>query len=234
MTTDPVESSIVKTSDGSLTLRSARYGETYRSDRGAISEARQVFLEASGIGTRLREGLACHVLEIGFGVGTTALVTADEALKAGTPLSMVSIENDPVSSAQLRACCHADWLEHVQLLDRLLAAWAAQPAGSSALLLCEKPSISVQLRIEDVCGAVLPTGQFDAVYLDGFSHACNPEPWSPALLARLFAALVPDGVLVTYSSRGQLQRDLRSVGFVVERLPGPAGKRMTLRACKPS
>jgi len=157
MATDPVESSIVN----------------------------QVFLEASGIGTRLREGFACHVLEIGFGVGTTALVTADEALKAGTAFSMVSIENDPVSSAQLRACCHGDWLEHVHLLDRL-------------------------------------------------RHACNPEPWSPALLARLFAALVPDGVLVTYSSRGQLQRDLRSVGFVVERLPGPAGKRMTLRACKPS
>ncbi len=230
MIAEPPITSIVTTGDGSLTLRSTRYGETYRSDRGAVGEARQVFLEASGIGARLQAGLACRVLEIGFGVGTTALVTADVACSAGTALELVSIENDPVSVSQLGECQHGGWIEHSPLLENLIQQWPTEPVSRVMLKLSESPAIQVELRFEDVCHVALPTDHFDAVYLDGFSHACNPEPWSVPVLARLRDALVPGGSLVTYSSRGQLQRDLRGVGFDVERLIGPAGKRETLRA----
>ena len=38
------------------------------------------------------------------------------------------------------------------------------------------------------------------------------------------------GVFVTYSAMGKLKRDLRTVGFEVESLPGPTGKREMVRA----
>jgi len=40
------------------------------------------------------------------------------------------------------------------------------------------------------------------------------------------------GILVTYSAKGSVRRALLQVGFSVERLPGPPGKREMLRATK--
>ena len=40
------------------------------------------------------------------------------------------------------------------------------------------------------------------------------------------------GILVTYSAKGSVRRAMQSVGFTVERLPGPPGKREMLRATK--
>ena len=45
-------------------------------------------------------------------------------------------------------------------------------------------------------------------------------------------ALVKKGVLVTYSAKGSVRRAMQAVGFNVERLPGPPGKREMLRATK--
>jgi tRNA U34 5-methylaminomethyl-2-thiouridine-forming methyltransferase MnmC len=49
----------------------------------------------------------------------------------------------------------------------------------------------------------------------------------------MYTAMRSDGVLVTYSAKGSVRRAMQEVGFVVERLPGPPGKREMLRATKP-
>jgi tRNA U34 5-methylaminomethyl-2-thiouridine-forming methyltransferase MnmC len=38
---------------------------------------------------------------------------------------------------------------------------------------------------------------------------------------------------VSYCSKGQVRRDLESVGWVTQKLPGPPGKREMMRAKKP-
>jgi tRNA U34 5-methylaminomethyl-2-thiouridine-forming methyltransferase MnmC len=48
----------------------------------------------------------------------------------------------------------------------------------------------------------------------------------------MYIALKKGGVLVTYSAKGSVRRAMKTVGFVVERLPGPPGKREMLRARK--
>jgi tRNA U34 5-methylaminomethyl-2-thiouridine-forming methyltransferase MnmC len=50
----------------------------------------------------------------------------------------------------------------------------------------------------------------------------------------MFKALKKNGVLVTYSAKGSVRRAMQAVGFAVERLPGPPGKREMLRALKVS
>jgi tRNA U34 5-methylaminomethyl-2-thiouridine-forming methyltransferase MnmC len=42
----------------------------------------------------------------------------------------------------------------------------------------------------------------------------------------------PGGVLVTYSAKGQVRRNLRSLGMLVESLPGAPGKKEMTRASK--
>lgn len=66
----------LETSDGSRTLHSDRYAQTYRSLHGALTESRHVFLEGSGVAERLRAGRSTAVLEVGFGTGLNFLVTA--------------------------------------------------------------------------------------------------------------------------------------------------------------
>ena len=44
--------------------------------------------------------------------------------------------------------------------------------------------------------------------------------------------LNPGGILVTYSAKGEMKRNLKEVGFEVEPLPGPPGKREMTRAKK--
>ena len=41
-----------------------------------------------------------------------------------------------------------------------------------------------------------------------------------------------DGVLTTYCAKGVVRRMLQAIGFKVERLPGPGGKREILRGRK--
>jgi len=45
----------------------------------------------------------------------------------------------------------------------------------------------------------------------------------------MHTALKPNGVLVTYSAKGSVRRAMQQVGFKVEKLPGPPGKREMLR-----
>ena len=60
----------------------------------------------------------------------------------------------------------------------------------------------------------------------------QPELWTEDIFKIMYSALKNDGVLVTYSAKGSVRRAMQQVGFTVERLPGPPGKREMLRATK--
>lgn len=77
-----------------------------------------------------------------------------------------------------------------------------------------------------------PPAFFDVIYYDAFAPASQPELWTPEAMQVCYDALRPGGVFVTYCAKGQFKRDLRSVGFKVEPLPGPPGKREMTRGRK--
>ena len=91
-------------------------------------------------------------------------------------------------------------------------------------------AVTLSLHVGDASALPLARAAFEAVYLDAFSPPVNPECWTPAFLAALHATLRPGGTLVSYCVRGEVRRALEAAGFAVERLPGPPGKRHTLRA----
>jgi tRNA U34 5-methylaminomethyl-2-thiouridine-forming methyltransferase MnmC len=77
------------------------------------------------------------------------------------------------------------------------------------------------------------SAQFDLIYFDAFGARVQPWLWEKPIFEKMYAALVEGGVLVTYAAKGSVRRAMIEVGFLVERLPGPPGKREMLRAVKP-
>ena len=73
---------------------------------------------------------------------------------------------------------------------------------------------------------------FDLIYFDAFGARVQPDLWTSEIFSIMFKALKPGGLLVTYAAKGSVRRAMIEVGFVVERLPGPPGKREMLRATK--
>ena len=73
---------------------------------------------------------------------------------------------------------------------------------------------------------------YDLVYFDAFGARVQPELWTEGLFRKMYLAMKKDGILTTYSAKGSVRRAMQAVGFTVERLPGPPGKREMLRAHK--
>jgi tRNA U34 5-methylaminomethyl-2-thiouridine-forming methyltransferase MnmC len=57
--------------------------------------------------------------------------------------------------------------------------------------------------------------------------------WTVEVFRRMFKALAPGGLLVTYCAKGDVRRTIQAAGFSVERVQGPVGKKEMLRATKP-
>ena len=74
--------------------------------------------------------------------------------------------------------------------------------------------------------------KFDVVFYDAFSPASQPELWEQPLLEKIYNLMNPEGMLTTYCAKGAFKRTLKTIGFEVESLPGPVGKREITRALK--
>jgi tRNA U34 5-methylaminomethyl-2-thiouridine-forming methyltransferase MnmC len=77
-----------------------------------------------------------------------------------------------------------------------------------------------------------PTGRYDLIYFDAFGPDKQPEMWTKEMFAGIAAVTNKNGVLVTYSAKGEVKRNLKACGFDVFLLPGPPGKRQIIRAVK--
>ena len=94
------------------------------------------------------------------------------------------------------------------------------------------PAFTLEKRRCDFTQCDLPSG-IDVVYFDAFAPEKQPEMWDEKIFREIFSHSSPGGILSTYCAKGEIRRRLQSVGFTVERLPGPPnGKREILRASK--
>ncbi len=228
----------IDTADGSRTLYSERYAQTFHSRHGAARESRHVFLDATGSAAALRAGQPLRVLEVGFGSGLNALLTADAARCGGAALHYCALERELLPGACLRPLGHAALLHHAELAESLYSALdatldAGRRPGGARLQIELAAGIDVEILCGDARDARLAAARHDAIYLDAFSPDSNPELWGEDFLAGLFATLRPGGRLATYSAKGRVRRALLAVGFTAQRLPGPPGKREMLLATRP-
>ena len=215
---------IITTSDGSKTIHLPDWDESYHSKHGAIQEAYHVFIER---GLRLFENSTINILEIGFGTGLNAIITFLEAEKRNVNINYTGIEAYPVSMEEALEMNYLDSLQALDqqsVFDKMHQSPFAEQITLSDKFRLEKRNIFFD-QIADI-------EKFDLIYFDAFGYRVQPELWSTEIFQKMYTALKKDGVLVTYAARGVVKRSMQEVGFTVEKLAGPPGKREMMRAFK--
>lgn len=217
---------VVRTADGSNTLRDPSLDEPYHSLHGALQESWHVFIVN---GLRAVDRQDVDVLEVGLGTGLNMLLTWLQVVEGKGRVRYTALEPHPLPRPLLQAVDHCVQCGVPTLTDAWLDAMTAAPGALTEGL----GGFRFTWRQAGV-EALTDTAAFDVVYFDAFAPRKQPGLWTADVFARLFRALRPGGVLVTYSAKGEVRRTLEAVGFRVEKLTGPPGKREMLRAHRPS
>jgi len=215
---------IIITSDGSTTIQLPDWNEQYHSKHGAIQEAYHVFLDTGFFKIDLQE---IAILEIGFGTGLNAFITFLEAKKLHKKVNYVGVEAYPVSVEEIQELNYVSELKALEfqsIFDEMhQASWEKEHSVSEDFQLLKRKQFFQD--IQDIAA-------FDLIYFDAFGAQNQPELWTEEIFLKMYKAIKKQGVLVTYSAKGSVRRAMQAVGFSVERLPGPPGKREMLRATK--
>ena len=215
---------IIQTLDGSTTIHIEDWDECYHSKHGAIQEAEHVFIKN---GLSLFKDKSISILEIGFGTGLNAFITYLQGSKFNQVINYVGVEAYPITSEELKAMNYVEELKAENKRD--LFDLMHQSEWGNKIRIDENFYLSKRQQffhdIED-------KGSFDLIYFDAFGYRVQPELWSTLIFKKMYEALAPNGILVTYAARGVVKRSMIEVGFTVEKLAGPPGKREMFRATK--
>lgn len=223
---------IVITADGSTTIHLPEWDEQYHSKHGAIQEAYHVFIE-HGLRNICHSELdsqshkAISILEIGFGTGLNAFITLLEAVKLHVVVDYVGVEAYPVALEEINQLNYTKELkatEKESLFKKMHhVSWNDKHMITPQFSLIKQHKMFHE--INDLYA-------FDIIYFDAFGARVQPELWTEGIFKKMYKALKTNGVLVTYSAKGSVRRAMQAVGFLVEKLPGPPGKREMLRGRK--
>ena len=212
---------IIITSDGSTTIHIPAWNEQYHSKHGAIQEAYHVFIKHGLEHVNLEK---ISILEIGFGTGLNCFITYLESKK---DIEYVGVEAYPVAEEEIEKLNYVSELKAENNADIFKkihnVSWEETHQIDGKFTLEKREQFFKDITDSDT---------FNLIYFDAFGARVQPELWTETIFEKMFTALKKDGVLVTYAAKGSVRRAMESVGFTVERLAGPPGKREMLRATK--
>jgi tRNA U34 5-methylaminomethyl-2-thiouridine-forming methyltransferase MnmC len=211
------------TGDGSHTVYVAELNEPYHSTHGAMRESQHVFIE-QGLQKTVRSPL--RILEIGFGTGLNLLLTLAASNEMGIAVHYHTVEKYPLIPSEYSALNYqklirnipegafmaiheSPWDHHIDLTDTFS-------------LFKEKADIRL----------MEPGTGYNLVYFDAFAPDKQPHLWSEEVFKKIYNCMNPEGLLVTYASKGSVRRTMSACGFRIEKVPGPPGKREMIRACR--
>jgi len=219
-----VEREIIKTLDGSTTIHLKEWDECYHSKHGAIQEAKHVFIKN---GLSLFGSNPVSIMEIGFGTGLNAFITFLEAIEKNQQIDYVGVEAYPVNAEEVLAMNYVEELaalEFHNIFEKM-----HKTEWNNKVEICDQFSLTKRKQFFD---EINDFETFDLIYFDAFGYRVQPELWSTEIFQKMYNSLKPNGVLVTYAARGVVKRSMIEVGFTVEKLAGPPGKREMFRASK--
>lgn len=215
------------TADGSPTIYSPDLNEHYHSINGAFTESKHVFIDAGFI-EKQKSGLQnINILEIGLGTGLNLMLTKKYNAAYSGKVVYHALEPYPLD---------IDMIVGLEKFD--LKSFGIEPSFFSNI---HKASFEQEIsmgsdfvfyKVNSTLEKFSAGIQYDLVYFDAFGPQVQPEVWEEENFRKLYHCMNPSGILVTYCAKGAVRRSMQAVGFTVERLPGPPGKREMLRATK--
>jgi tRNA U34 5-methylaminomethyl-2-thiouridine-forming methyltransferase MnmC len=218
---------IILTGDGSPTIYLPDLDEHYHSIHGAIQESQHVFIQ-NGL-QEFAHQKNINILEIGLGSCLNALLTAITAKEKDLSLiHYTGIEAFPLTESEQNLMNYAQKLTSSSAFE-IQEAINQAPWETSINIHSNFILTKILGKAQDI---LLKEEEFDLVYFDAFGPRAQAEMWTKELFDKLFKTLKNNGLFVTYCAKGQVKRDLISVGFEVENRPGPPGKREITLAWK--
>lgn len=219
---------LVITSDGSATLFNAAVGENYHSKHGAVQESQHVFVK-SGLQYFVEhfQKEELNILEVGFGTGLNFLFSAEFANNSNIRINYTGIEKHPVPLNLLEKTEYGKYLNDQNSWIKFLEIY--EQSFKSEIAYSDK------LKLQNYCNDLMDFNvkkRFDIIYFDAFAAVHQPEMWSKESIAHTCSFLKDKGIFVTYSVTGELKRNLKALGFEIQRPQGAAGKREMMRAIK--
>lgn len=219
------QNELLDTQDGSHTLISKRFGVSYHSKYGAIKESEHVFIDAGLKARMVKDKAPIAILEYGFGTGLNAYLAYLCAQQHQRVIHYTGIEAYPISLELATTLNYPQQLEKAEtdFLEFHEVEWEKEHALGSFF------------TFRKILGKIEDQGfktEFDVLFFDAFAPTAQPELWEVQLLQKAYQALKPGGIFVTYCAKGVVKRTLKSIGFKVESLPGPPGKREMTRGIK--
>lgn len=221
-----MERRLIVTGDGSNSIEIPELNVTYHSIHGAIQESKHVFIK-EGLHRSINQSTnqPLHIFEMGFGTGLNAFLTAIEAEEKDIQVHYTAVEQFPVSMEEAGKLNYVEILGHEKIFKQLHSSnWNHAASITSRFILRKEHADLINLST---------TQQFNLIYYDAFSPSAQPELWTKEVFEKLLNMLSPNGILVTYCSKGDVRRAMIAAGFTVKKLPGPPGKREMLRAAHP-
>jgi len=216
---------IIKTSDGSQTIYLPEINEQYHSLNGAITESEYVYIDK---GYRFFQGENPNVFEVGFGTGLNCLLTALQAEQLKRPTLYISIEKFPLEKNVTNQLNYgrlfSDDSQHIfELIHKCQWNNEVQISEYFRLFKIEGDLLNYSLADFENC---------NVIYFDAFGPDKQPEMWTPLIFNKISMLTSTGGVLVTYSAKGDVRRQLNASGFDMKKIPGPPGKIHMLRGIK--
>lgn len=217
---------IFVTSDGSHSIFSEQFGVSYHSKHGAIQETQHVFIDAALL-AKAKDQKKISILDIGFGTGLNAFMSFLAANNQALQLDYTAIEAFPIRTNQAATLNYTEILnlpqEQAHFMQLHECDW-----NQSIDLSPNFTFIKLLKRFEELDFVA----KFDVIYFDAFAPDAQSELWEAPLLSQMYTALKEKGILTTYCAKGVVKRTLKSIGFHIEGIPGPPGKREMTRATK--
>jgi len=229
-----LERKLISTDDGSATIFIPEWNESYHSKHGAVRESIHVFVQ-NGL-DKIRHN-KISILEVGFGTGLNSFLTLLNALKRELDICYTGLEKYPVQPSEYRLLNYSKSInENMNSFDfkGIEIDYLYQKLMGSNWGDFQEISQNFRLKkVEtDFFEFDYPESEYDLVYFDAFGARVQPELWTLELFEKIHFGMKTGGLLTTYSSKGSVRRILKELGFEVEKLAGPPGKREMINAIK--
>lgn len=214
---------IVNTGDGSHTVYVPEINEHYHSIYGAVRESTIIFIKN---GFEFCKADPLSILEIGFGTGLNALLTAVKSMAGSREVCYTAIEKHPLRSKIINKLNYYKYAgdDKKEVFNMIHSSpWNIMVNICKNFTLKKLEADLLKLKL---------SGIYDLIYFDAFGPDKQPEMWTREILSGISSVTSKNGILVTYSAKGEVKRNLKECGFTVTLLPGPPGKRQMIRAVK--
>ena len=214
-----MQRNLIITDDGSSSIYVEKLGEHYHSHFGARQESEHIFINSA---LKQVDKSEINILEYGFGTGLNALLSLEYTMNNGININYTSIEKYPVTSEEYLKL-------NFGVKENLFLKLHETEWGISNIINDNFSIHKVNLDFREFNSKNM---MFDVVFFDAFAPDVQPYLWSEEIFRFIYSAMNIGGVLTTYTVKGSIRRLLKSVGFDVEKIPGPPGKREITRAWK--